>query len=146
MSFPLDFDFLAYARLCWVCDANPLDETVLRPQTGCVHTAQLIYAFAFYCSLKNWWPQQESNLHTPAYLAGALVRYKLTSLPLSYGAKLVIPKKRTAYLLTHWVKGVVNNATDICNNVFTHNNQYTTICWNFSPASSALVSLHTHCV
>jgi hypothetical protein len=30
--------------------------------------------------------------------------------------------------------------------VFTHNNQYTTICWNFSPASSALVSLHTHCV
>ena len=34
---------------------------------------------------ETWCPQQESNLHTPHYLYGALVRYKLTSLPLSYG-------------------------------------------------------------
>ena len=31
-----------------------------------------------------WSPWQDSNLHTPAYLAGALARYKLASLPLSY--------------------------------------------------------------
>ena len=40
-----------------------------------------------YVYLKTWCPQQESNLHTPHYLYGALVRYKLTSLPLSYGGK-----------------------------------------------------------
>ena len=31
-----------------------------------------------------WCLWQDSNLHTPAYLAGALARYKLASLPLSY--------------------------------------------------------------
>ncbi len=32
-----------------------------------------------------WCRQQDSNLHTQAYLACALARYKLASLPLSYG-------------------------------------------------------------
>ena len=66
---------LTVLRIC-----NPLHWAALPP----FHTSIIIQLI---CCVVNWWPQQESNLHTPAYLAGALVRYKLTSLPLSYGAK-----------------------------------------------------------
>ena len=34
-----------------------------------------------------WCPWEDSNLHTMAYLAIALTRYKLVSLPLSYRGK-----------------------------------------------------------
>ena len=37
-----------------------------------------------------WCLWQDSNLHTQAYLACALARYKLASLPLSYRGKLVL--------------------------------------------------------
>jgi hypothetical protein len=42
-------------------------ETVVLPLTLRIH---------------DWCPWEDSNLHTPAYLAGALARYKLASLPI----------------------------------------------------------------
>jgi hypothetical protein len=35
-----------------------------------------------------WCPWRDSNPHTPPYLDGAMTRYKLVSLPLSYRGKL----------------------------------------------------------
>ena len=40
---------------------------------------------------EHWCRQQDSNLHTQAYLACALGRYKLPSLPLSYGGMFGTP-------------------------------------------------------